>query len=242
MSWVRRGLFLGEKILYTELPRQPADRSLVQLLHDQHDAGEALDRGQIQIVHADQRAYDPDWQASVVEEALGDGYPSVRWGGEATTAWSLMPRARHAEIERATDELCRSRPVSVMCQYSPPESLDELARVSNVHGAGLRERLLRASPVNGGLVVAGEIDRSNHDLWRSLLVAATSATEKDDFVVDLSGLEFLDLEGVRSLSTGTARYRELGGRVRLYAPQPHVDSVLRLLGVERVRGLLIQGA
>lgn len=240
-SWVRRGLDLGSKILYTEPAQPPPDRSLLGVLQDQPEAHEALARGQIEVVPADETAYDPAWQASVVEQALDHGYPSVRWSAEATTAWALMPRERHTDIERATDDLCRSQPLSVMCQYAVQESMDYLEHACGVHGAGLRERLFRASPFAGGLTLAGEIDTSNNDIAGSLLSAATSMTERDEFVVDLTNLDFLDVKGARSLVSGTAGYRDRGGRVRLQVAGPPVDSVIRLLGVDRTPGILVEG-
>lgn len=238
-TWVRRGLELGEKILYTEPPNEPPCRSLPGLLADQADADEAFGRGQIQVVIADEAAYDPAWQANMVDEALAQGYPSVRWSGEATTAWALMPRDRHAGIERATDQLCRSTPLSVMCQYSAHES-EVLLDACLVHGAGLRDPLFSASPFEGGVAVAGEIDVSNRDIVRSLLLAATSVTDRDPFVLDLSALDFLDLAGVRGLLLGTGPYRGRGRHVRFHGQPAHVDRLIHLLGVQHEPGVLTE--
>lgn len=241
-AWLRRGLELGAKILYIEPPDELSARSLSGLLQDQPDAGEAVERGQIQVVPADRTAYDPLWQASVVEDALRQGYPSVRWSAEATTAWSVMPRNRHADFERTTDRLCQSLPVSVMCQYPARESIEVLGPVSSVHASGLRERLFQAAPFEGGLAVSGEVDASNHDILRALLQAATAATDRDSFVVDLSGLDFLDVRGARALMAGTGAYRRHGGQVRLRTPRPVVDRLIRLLAFDRSRGILMEGA
>ena len=239
-AWLRRGLDLGAKILYIEPPDEPPTRSLSGLLRDQPEAVDAMQRGQIQIVPADQAAYDPAWQASVVERALRQGYPSVRWSGDATTAWRVMPQLRHADVERATDQVCKSGAVSVMCQYPAREAAGVLRRVSAAHGAGLRERLLQTTPIDGGLAVSGELEVSNEAILRPVLIAATTTPERDPFVVDLSGLDFVDVSGVRSLMAGTDRYRRLGGHVRLQSPQPHVDRLIRLLGTDRERGILTE--
>lgn len=239
-AWVRRGLDLGAKILYIEPQDESPTRSLSGLLRDQPAAVDAMQRGQIQVVLADDAAYDPAWQASVVERALRQGYPSVRWSGDATTAWRVMPRPRHADVERATDQVCKSRPVSVMCQYPAREAAGILRRVCAAHGAGLRERLLQAAPIDGGLALSGELEIANEAILRAVLTAATTTPERDPFVVDLSGLDFLDVSGVRSLMAGTDRYRRLGGHVRLQRPQPHVDRLIRMLGVDRERGFLTE--
>lgn len=237
-AWVRRGLEIGAKILYTEPPDEAPARSFAGLLRDQPAAVEALGTGQIQVFPADQMAYDPEWQASVLDRALGQ-YPCVRWGGEATTAWGLMSRERHTEIEEATDEMCASRPVSALCQYPARASTTVLESACATHHAGLRERLVRTVPLGqGGIAVFGDVDRSNQNILYSVLLAATKTTAPDPFVVDLSGLRFLDVGGVRSLMIGTSRYRRLGGHVLVKA-RPPVGRVIRLL-TERSRGLIVE--
>ena len=73
----------------------------------------------------------------------------------------VMPQDRLADIERATDKLCKSTPLSVMCQYPGRASMEVFQSVSAEPGAGLRERLLQAAPIEGGIDVAGELDISN---------------------------------------------------------------------------------
>lgn len=209
-AWVRRGLDVGAKILYIEPRDESPARSLSGLLADQPKAVEAMRTGQIQVIPAESAAYDLDWQSSVVEQALRE-YPFVRWSGDATTAWGVMPEGRHAEVEWATDEVCRSRQVSVMCQYPAGASMGVLGNLSAAHGAGLRERLLELAPLQGGgLAVSGEVDLSNQHILLAVLSAATRTTDRDPFGMDLSGLAFLDVAGLRALMAGTDRYRRLG--------------------------------
>ena len=120
VAWFRRGLELGAKIFYIESPDVPEERSLAGSLRGTGIAGdEVIRRGQLQVFSADDgRVYDRTWQASMLDEALADGFSAVRWSAEADTAWSVMPRALHADLEWATDDLCHTRPVSVLCQYS----------------------------------------------------------------------------------------------------------------------------
>jgi anti-anti-sigma factor len=239
-AWVRRGLEVGAKIFYIQAKDEPPARALPGLLEDQPDAVEAIGRGQIQIIEGDRTAYDPAWQASAVKRALGQGYPSVRWSAEAATAWTVMPRRRHADIERATDRLCRSHPVSVMCQYSVRESVEALRLVTMAHGAGLRERMFQAVPFDGGLAFAGELDVSNQGILRCLLMAGTGATERDPFVVDLQELDFMDVGGTRMLLSGSFAYRSRGGHVVLRGPQPHVGRLMSMLGVTRTPGIRME--
>lgn len=238
-AWVRRGLDVGAKILLIEPSGQPPTRSLSGLLGHQADALEAMMSGQIEVIPASQEAYDPAWQASVSQRSLRR-YPLVRWAGDATTAWAVMSRTRHAEIERVTDMVCESQQVSVMCHYPASAAMETLGDLSATHSAGMREELLQATPMaDGGLAVSGEVDCSNQALLRSVLLAATRTAELATFVVDLSGVRFLDVAGVRALLAGTDPYRGQGGQVRLYAP-PRVDRLVRLLGLDREPGILTE--
>jgi anti-anti-sigma factor len=236
---VRHGLGLESKILYTQPVGDPPDRSLPGLLADDTDALAAMERGQIQVVTADPSTYDPAFIERLVDGALSEGYPSVRWSGDASTAWDVIPRSRHEVVEQATDELCLSRPLSVLCQYSTRASVDAMDFLSRAHGAGLREQRFQAAPVAGGLAVAGELDATNHRILCSLLTAATTTAtgRRDPFVVDLSLVEFLDLPGARALLFGTLDHRSGGGRVRLQSPQPHVAQLIHLLGIDTTEGI-----
>lgn len=241
-AWVRRGLELGSKILHTQPADDPPDRSLAGLLADEPEALAAMECGQIQVVPADRSAYDPAFLDATIDAALAEGYRSVRWSGDASTAWSVISRDGHDLVERATDELCASRPLSVLCLYSARECGDAIGELVRSHGGGLREQRLRAVPVAGGLAVAGELDATNQSVLRSLLSTATTAPGGDPLVVDLSGVDFLDLPGARALLFGTLDHRSGGGRVRLVAPQPHVAQLIHLLGIDRAEGIQCGGA
>lgn len=243
-AWVRRGLDLGAKILYIEPRDVTAERSLLCLLKDDGvDAEEVVERGQLQVLRAeDDKVYRPAWFTKVVEEALAEGYPTVRWSGEAATAWSVLSPDVHAGVEVMTDELCRSRPVSVLCQY--PSRLGEatLQSVCAMHADGLRRALVQTTPITGGCAVAGEVDRSDARMLHLALAAASANTHEgqDQFVVEMSALDFLDVAGARALVTGTAAHRATGGTVCLRAAQPNVVHLLRLLGVDRLDGFLLE--
>jgi anti-anti-sigma factor len=244
-AWVRRGLELGAKILYVERPDVPLDRSLTAVLSERKvDSVPAMGVGQLQVVDSVREAVDPAWQASVVDEALVAGYPTVRLSGEASTVWTVTSPLEHLQVERAADTLCRTRPVSMMCQYAAREASSTLQEACAVHSAGLRESLLHTVPTPDGVAVAGEVDSSNEGILRSALAGACADLLEGlgAFVVDLSRLRFLDVSGARALLTATADHRRRGGVVRLLAPQPAVDRLLRLLDLDRVDGFILEGA
>lgn len=243
-AWVRRGLQVGAKILYTEPVDVPPDRSLMGVLKaEEVCADAAVDRGQLQVVQAESETYSATFMERAIDNALAAGYPTVRWSGEAETAWGVIARAAHADVEWATDELCHRRPVSILCQYSAGMTQATLQTVCAMHGDGVRESLLHTSPLPGGIAVAGEVDVSNEAILRSSLMAARSAgVGRGSLVVDLRGLDFLDVAGAKALLAATSAHRSNGGQVLLRAAQPHVDRILRLLGVHRAPGSVLEGA
>ena len=240
-AWATRGLRLGEKVVYIEAPDEVPARALLGLLDAQQVlVDNAVVRGQLEVLGAHRDVFSPQGLAAVVERALQQGYPCVRISGEAATAQALVSAQSQEELERATDLLCHTQPVSVMCQY--PEELvgEALAVVSGMHRDGIRQSLLRTARRPGGVVVAGEVDISNHDVLRSALQAASA--DGDSFVVDLSALTFLDVSGARALLAGTTVHRRDGGRVRLRGAAPQVQLVLQLCGVEGAEGLEVDGS
>ena len=244
-AWVRRGLELGAKILYLEPVEAPVERSFMAVLEDHEirvDA--AVGRGQLQVLLADDGAFSADFWASTVDEALDAGYPTVRWSGEAETAWRVMSRPAHAELEWSTDELCHARPVSILCQYPAALSQATLQTVCAMHRAGVREALLHISPVPDGIALAGEVDISNEAILRSSLMAACSSAQsgRRTLVVDLSRLDFLDVAGAKALVNGTSAHRMNGDKVLLRAAQPSVDQLLHLLGIDRAHGFILKGS
>lgn len=101
------------------------------------------------------------------------------------------------------------------------------------------ESLVRVFPGAGALTVAGEVDVSNEEVLRSALLAAASAAPDGSLVVDLTGLEWIDVAGARSLLTGTAAYRSGGGVVELVGVQSQVHRLLDLIGVVRADGIRV---
>src|SRR6476660_2584587 len=83
-AWVRRGLQVGAKVLYTESIDVPPDRSLMGVLTaEEVCADAAVDRGQVQVLPAESETYSATFMERAVADALAAGYPTVRWSAEA---------------------------------------------------------------------------------------------------------------------------------------------------------------
>ena len=240
--WVCQGLDVGAKVVHVAHPDESAGGWLKGALRQRGtDVAGAIDRGQLQLMSLHAWAESPTSQADIVEDALTEGFGSVRWSGEygaaASSPWSGHA---HAVCEWVTEELCRTHPVSALCQYPADLPEETLRRVCAMHGEGVREALLNTARIPNGLALSGEVDPSNAKLLRSALAAATAEPGAGFFVVDLSGLEFLDVTAARAMVSGTAAQRGAGGIIRLRAAKPSVKRTIRLLALDRIPGVRLE--
>lgn len=90
-----------------------------------------------------------------------------------------------------------------------------------------------------GLRVAGEVDHNNTPAFGEVLAAATHTG--GDVHVDLAGLEFINVEGLRLLMSAAAQVSPSGALV-LEALPPHLFRVIHLAGWDATPGLEFGGA
>ena len=76
------------------------------------------------------------------------------------------------------------------------------------------------------VTVAGEIDMSNAGRFRDALGLAAAAVDGGSFVVDLTGVEYLDSAGVHVLFAHAARIRLIAG--------PLLEPVLTVSGLSDI--------
>nr|WP_240942724.1 MEDS domain-containing protein [Planosporangium thailandense] len=240
-AWIRRGLDRGDKVICAEGPR-PAGGSVLDLVdgHGADLAAAAVASGQLAALPSD-RFYPQGDQEAVVEQALAEGFPSVRLAADATAAFGTQPWPAHLDIERTIDRLCRTGPVSAVCQYAHPKIEPTMLReLIEVHRYRLCNAALSVAADPRGLTVSGEIDRRNAEVFATAVDSAVTGGERV-LRLDLSGLEFMDVAACRQLLYATDDFRRLGGHVVLASPQWMVSWTLRLLGVDQFTGIELAG-
>ncbi|MFF1682764.1 STAS domain-containing protein [Streptomyces sp. NPDC058256] len=107
------------------------------------------------------------------------------------------------------------------------------------------ERLLRGDPLlrviwtdcPSGLRLEGEIDLCSRDL---LVAALDEAVQfcSGDLHVDLTGVTFIDVAGIRKMTTVAKTLSHDGRRLLLHATPPCARKVIQLLGWEMTPGLM----
>jgi ABC-type transporter Mla MlaB component len=101
---------------------------------------------------------------------------------------------------------------------------------------------LRITPVNGvpGLVIAGEIDESSYP---RLVQGLAALNPRGDVHIDLSGVEFCDLAGLRAIVCVTEADAgdPAAGHLTLHAVPDRLRRILQILGWDEMPGVGFTG-
>jgi anti-anti-sigma regulatory factor len=256
-EYLSAGLSRGERVLYF-VDRTTPGIVLDWLASTGVDTGPALLDGRLRVVPATDSylasgRFDPATMVTTVrrevDASVAEGFAGLRICGEM--GWAAregVATAELAEYEREVDALFAERPVSAVCQYDVRLfAADRLDVLDGCHRGSLAP-----SPLYGGdslrLVPTGRADRRRlrvvgtvDDGTRGHFVAALDAVlhRPGDVVLDMSDLDFIDVAGLRALADVAAR---LGGyrRVRIEHLAPVLCDVVRLVGWDRVPGLVLR--
>lgn len=100
----------------------------------------------------------------------------------------------------------------------------------------MADDVLRITPANGapGLIIAGEIDESSYP---RLMQVLTALNPHGDVHIDLSGVEFCDLAGLRAIVCVTERSDGDPGRLTLHAVPGRLRRILQILGWDEMPGV-----
>lgn len=230
VRWVRRGLELGERVVFTEPDDDPAERSLPSVLRQR-----GID---VQTVLADGRLHPlpvPEYfpeagQIQLLHQARAAGFSAIRMCCEARAALTVLSTEAYAEVESTLEFLCRTKPVSALCQYGPLETPEWLLQNGYQTHPELHETQMHIRRQDNSLVLSGEVDQQNSDILESALRVATESAD-EMFWVDLRRVTFLEVHACRAIVLGTQSFRDAGGDVILHGPTGGALRALRLLGV-----------
>ncbi|MEV1175803.1 STAS domain-containing protein [Nonomuraea sp. NPDC049784] len=158
--------------------------------------------------------------------AVGRGVVTCRYDADAKRAPLTT-----APAQRVHDRLTRGPALSARRSQHEHYGHDRHSHIQ--HGPASAHHAARRSR---GLRIEGELDRSTLPALTGVL---TSMAGRGSFCVDLGGLPFCDVGGLRSLVTATADMR--GGHVlTLRSPSPQVRRLLILTGWHKAAGLRLQ--
>ncbi|GII05169.1 MEDS domain-containing protein [Planobispora takensis] len=258
-AFVVAGLARGERVLcLTDGPG--VDRVGRWLREAGVDVTAATADGQLGVRAAEDSylagdRFDPDAMIAALrseaDASLRAGFTGFRVSGEMS--WALREVAgagRLEEYERRVTALFDEGMSAAICQYDtrvfPAERLRALIgchpeRVQP--DALLQDGPLRITPgVDPGgqpvLRVSGMIDRSTTTAWSTALRTVTGG--QGDVRIDMSELEFIDVAGLRTLADAAAAL-PAGRCLHVLQLAPALREVIRMVGWDRTRGLVIEG-
>jgi anti-anti-sigma factor len=171
-----------------------------------------------------------------VDAALAGGRTGLRVAADLSSLARAGPEARHRlyVYERHADSVVGGAPLTGLCLYSASLGEGVLGPLAVLHALqhdGDREPLAHLSGRGRQLALIGEVDRTlTDDVFEALVHQAGGA--RDEIVLDLSGLTFLDVAGARMLTRAVAVLGEAGVRLRLVRPRRLVARALALFDVD----------
>lgn len=254
-AFVSAGLERRERVVY--FTDGPAPGRVRHWLEDAGiDVTSAMRRGQLDILSSDDGylssgRFDADAMITTlrheIEAGLEAGFTGFRVSGEMSWALRDVPGAEQLErYERRVTALFAEGLSAAICQYDtrlfPADRLDALAgshsddvRMNALFHDG-QLRVVPSFDAVGGRVlrVIGTIDHRNTTVLSTILDADSSA----DVRLDMAGLEFIDVAGLRDLAHTAARLPR-GRRLLVLNLAPMLGEVVRLVGWDRTPGLIL---
>jgi anti-anti-sigma factor len=108
-----------------------------------------------------------------------------------------------------------------------PSSTDRPTRAEQALATGLLEIRAERRAGDHVLALSGELDLATAPLVEAELEAA-AATDADQIVLDLCGLDFIDSTGLRLILNADARARANGQGLRLLPGSPRVQRIFEI--------------
>jgi ABC-type transporter Mla MlaB component len=155
---------------------------------------------------------DPDWRPwwdpvdslrSMMDAAVADGHSGLRVFTDATeVARHPATREDWVHAEHLIDRYSPGQPLTVLCGYDAAnlgeETVAEVACVHALTGGTPSPFLLHSAGVDGGLALAGEVDRGSATALYHAIIAIAPGTSHP-VMLDVTEHEFIDHTGLVAL-------------------------------------------
>lgn len=237
-AWAGRALGRGEKVVCTEAAGRPEDTLVAVLEARGVAAAAAVREGRLAVLSPEEFFATG---LEVADRALAEGFPGVRMSAQESAALSVLSPAARRSFEEQVDELTRTRPVQALCQYAQATTTGAvLDHAVGLHLPAVRQATFSTGYDERGLALRGEVDVTNADVLTAVLAAAGRSSERA-LCVDLADVDHLAAGSAWRIDHDTRAFRAAGGQVLLVAPQPAVESTLRLLEIDQLPGVRVVG-
>lgn len=246
VSRVADALQRGEKVIHTHLDEGgAARRRLAGLLPPDARAGD-----QLELVDARQERQQSggehpalvESQARRIERARRDGFPGVMCTADDGANLELALDLDHLlGYERGLHDLAEAPDTTVVCSYGIDRLADtdgELpATLSGIHFRRIDDVLWTARMRGGILCVGGELDHSNSDRLREVLLAAV---DDSALTVDLRAVTYVAADTVRAFEAAADRAAMARSELQLVRVPAIVDHAFTLAGLTNRDGVAVR--
>ncbi|MGP4022181.1 MEDS domain-containing protein [Actinomadura sp. 3N407] len=241
-AFLNDGLRAGHALVYL-VDDEPAGAAAERL---RHGFGAALGDGRLNVLSTAETDLD-----AVIGSALARGHPGVRVTGEASPSLRGWPGTeRFAVFEGAVHRAVTrpGRPAMALCQYDRRWFTgDHLREVEDRHGgragadAVFDDGVLAIVPLFAppGLRLSGAIDEST---LPALVEALREFDDAAHLCLDLSRLDFCDMDGLRALIRVNETSTVLDRQVILRSMPGCVELMLRASGWDTAPGIVAEAA
>jgi anti-anti-sigma factor len=244
-AFVAEGLQARQRIAHVA-PRGEELRLVEYLRECGVDAAALIDGGRLVLGSAEKAyypngAFDPEESLlgfrAMAGQAVADGYTGLRVAGE--NGWILadwLHRATWPGYEVRVDRIIAGLPLIGMCSFDLRECGEEIVELMDaVHPVRLGNSTATSafhlhSNHDDGVVIQGQLDLASSETVESLL--QTLAGEEAISRIDLSGLSFADVQGMRAIAAGARAIAKEGGVVRLEDPPATFKRAWQLLRLD----------
>lgn len=246
VSRVADALQRGEKVIHTHLDdASAARRRLSSWL-----PADAVTGDQLELVDAREErrgsggepAALVDSQARRIERARRDGFPGVLCTADDGANLELALDLGHLlDYERGLHALTEAPDTTVLCSYDLGRLVDVdsglPAVLSGIHFRRIDDLLWTVRMRGGILCVGGELDHSNGDRVREVLL---SAVADDALTVDLRAVTYVSADAVRAFEAAADRAAEAPAELRLVRVPAIVAHAFSLAGLTSRGGVAVQ--
>jgi anti-anti-sigma factor len=242
-GWIAGAVSRGEKVLYKHAPTEDAVAVLGRSLPAVGLESAVLSSGQVALVDAavlraecgglHARLY--ELHREQVRQATREGFSGLAITGDgAVMRIVTRDEAELRAYERDIDLLAVESGLRSLCRYDtqePPEFLDEIL---GLHYRDIEDNIWAGTVAGDRLSLRGEIDISNADRFAAVLHAAVADGLHK---IDLSGLQFCAIAGIRAIASATDLSHRDGERLELVNVDPGLARLLTISGVVDHPGL-----
>jgi anti-anti-sigma factor len=242
-SWIAQALGRGEKVLYKHAPTEDAARVLGRSLPQVGLGPGVLSSGRVELIDTavlraesggeHERLYELHLEHA--RQAAREGFTGLALTGNAGAMRTIT--ADETELsgyERDLDRLAHESDVPSLCRYPVEERPELLGDMFEVHFRDVDDEHWAAAVTGDRLRVRGEIDFSNADRLAAVLRAMIA---RGLHTVDLSGVEFCAVAGIRALLAAADPRHGRAARLTLEGVPSGLLRLLTLTGATSAPGL-----